>query len=121
MQHFAKLQVWKRSHVLVLNIYGTTFNFPAEERFGIVSQLRRAAASVPTNVAEGSKRQGNHNFARFLNIAEGSLAETEYLLLLSRDLGYLGESKAKPLLDEISELSRMLCGLRMKVEAARPA
>jgi four helix bundle protein len=76
---------------------------------------------VPTNIAEGSKRQGSHDFARFLNIAEGSLAETEYLLVLSRDLGYLAEAKSKPLLAEISQIARMLCGLRTTVEAAGAA
>ena len=121
MQHFAKLQVWQRSRMLLLNIDKATSNFPAGERFGLVSQLRRAAASVPTNIAEGSKRQGSHDFARFLTIAEGSHAETEYLLMLSRDLGYLGETKAKPFLAEISELARMLCGLRMRVEGPRAA
>jgi four helix bundle protein len=119
MQHFTKLQVWQRSHQLVLGIYRTTFGFPAEERFGLVSQLRRAAVSMPTNIAEGSKRQGSHDYARFLNISEGSLAETEYLLMLSRDLGYLGEDKSKPFLAEVSEIARMLCGLREKVEAPR--
>jgi four helix bundle protein len=121
MQHFSKLQVWQRSHQLVLGIYRATFPFPAEERFGLVSQLRRAAASVPTNIAEGSKRQGSHDYARFLNIAEGSLAETEYLLVLSRDLGYLADTKAKPFLSEIAEIARVLYALRTKVESARAA
>lgn len=121
MQHFSKLRVWQRSHQLVLGIYRATFGFPVDERFGLVSQLRRAAASVPTNIAEGSKRQGSQDYARFLNIAEGSLAETEYLLMLSRDLGHLAEPKSKPFLAEVSEIARMLCGLRTKVEAARTA
>jgi four helix bundle protein len=118
MQHFSKLQVWQRSHKLVLGIYRATFGFPAGERFGVVSQLRRAAASVPTNIAEGAKRQGGHDYARFLNIAEGSLAEMEYLLMLSRDLGYLTEAKAEPFFAEVSEIARMLCALRTKVEVA---
>jgi four helix bundle protein len=121
MQHFSKLQVWQRSHELVLSIYRATLSFPAGERFGLVSQLRRAAASVPTNIAEGSKRQGSHDYARFLNIAEGSLAETEYLLVLTRDLGYLAKAKAEPCLAEVSEIARMLYALRTKVEAAHAA
>jgi four helix bundle protein len=77
MQRFTDLKVWQRSHALVLRIYQLTAGFPAEERFGLGVQLRRAALSVPTNIAEGSKRQGSQEYARFLNIAEGSLAETE--------------------------------------------
>src|SRR5439155_650055 len=89
MQRFTDLLVWQRSHKLVLEVYRLTVGFPPDERFGLVSQLRRAAASVPTNIAEGSKRQSNPEYARFLNVAEGSLAETEYLLMLSKDLGFL--------------------------------
>lgn len=116
MQHFTELKVWQRSHALVLNLYRLTSRFPAEERFGLTSQLRRAAASVPTNIAEGAKRTGRQDYARFLNIAQGSLAETEYLLMLGRDLGYLATEKANAPLTEISEIAGMLHGLRKKVE-----
>ena len=87
MQRFTELKVWQRSHGLALQLYRLTAAFPVEERFGLVTQIRRAAVSVPTNIAEGSKRQGKLDYARFLNIAEGSLVETEYLVMLSRDLG----------------------------------
>ncbi|MFQ5930305.1 MAG: four helix bundle protein [Acidobacteriota bacterium] len=116
MQRFTELKVWQRSHALALEIYRRTEAFPSEERFGLVSQLRRAAVSVPTNIAEGSKRKQNRDYARFLNIAEGSLAETEYLLLLSRDLGYLDRDIAKQSLSEVDEIARMLNSLRAKVE-----
>lgn len=116
MQRFTDLKVWKRSHALVLEVYRLTARFPDHERFGLTSQLRRAAASVPTNIAEGSKRQHAQDYARFLNIAEGSLAETEYLFLLSRDLGYLPAEAAAASLSEIDELARMLNALRAKVE-----
>jgi four helix bundle protein len=116
MQHFANLNVWKRSHCLVLNLYGLSAGFPADERFGLTSQIRRAAASVPTNIAEGSKRKSQRDYAHFLNLAEASLAETEYLLLLSRDLTYLAPDHAEPLLKEVSEISRMLYALRDKIE-----
>jgi len=116
MQRFTDLRVWQRSHALVLALYKLTDRFPRSERFGLVGQLRRAAVSVPTNVAEGSKRRSAADYARFLNMAEGSLAETEYLLLLSRDLGYATNEAAEPLLTEASEIARMLHALRTKVE-----
>jgi four helix bundle protein len=100
---------------LVLQIYRLTKSFPPEERYGLTSQLRRAALSVPTNIAEGSKRHTNPEYARFLNIAEGSLAETEYLVMVSRDLGYLPMGSSKPVLAEADEIAKMLHGLRAKV------
>jgi four helix bundle protein len=116
VQRFQDLKVWQRSHALVLGIYQLTKDFPSSERFGITSQLRRAAVSVPTNIAEGTKRLGSQDYVRFINIAEGSLAETEYLIMLSRDLAYLlPEATAKPLA-EITEIARMLNALRARVE-----
>ncbi len=120
MQHFANLKVWQRSHALVLDLYRLTAGFPAEERFGLISQLRRAAASVPTNLAEGSKRKSQRDYAHFLNLAEASLAETEYLILLSRDLAYLTPDQAEPRQREVSEISRMLYALRDKIEKGDP-
>lgn len=116
MQRFADLAVWQRSHRFTLAVYKVTRNFPIEERYGLTSQLRRAAASVPTNIAEGSKRKGRMEYARFLNIAEGSMAETEYLLVLSRDLGYVTSETAKTALAESTEIQKMLNALRGKVE-----
>lgn len=115
MQHFKNLKVWERSHQLVLNVYKLTVNFPSHERFGLTSQLRRSAASVPTNIAEGCKREGQQDFARFLNIAEGSLSETEYLVTLSSDLGYFVGPEPVQLLKEISEIARMLHSLRATI------
>ncbi len=116
MQRFTELKVWQMSHALVLQLYQLTGRFPREERYGLTSQLRRAAASVPTNIAEGSKRRTKQDYARFLNIAEGSLAETEYLVLLSRDLGYLTADEVAPTFFEISKTARMLHTLRCRVE-----
>lgn len=116
MQNFRELKVWGRAHALVLEIYRQTAGWPADERFGLVAQLRGAAVSVGCNIAEGSKRRRNPDFARFLNMAEGSLAEVEYLLLLSRDLSYISVEAAERLLKEIEEIARMLSGLRKSVE-----
>jgi four helix bundle protein len=116
VQRFTDLRVWKRSHALVLKVYQLTRRFPPDERFGLVGQLRRAILSVPTNIAEGSKRIGRQEYARFLNIAEGSLAEVEYLLMVTCDLNYAPRDGVQPLLDEADEIARMLTRLRESVE-----
>lgn len=115
MQRFTDLLVWQRSHATVLTVYRLTARFPTAERYGLTSQLRRAVLSVPTNIAEGSKRVSRQEYARFLNMAEASLAETEYLLMVSRYLGYLAAKEASVLLSELTEIARMLNGLRSKV------
>jgi four helix bundle protein len=115
MQRFTEIKVWQRAHEFVLDVYRVTKGFPSDERFGIISQIRRAAVSVPTNIAEGAKRSSNAEYARFLNIAEASMAETEYLLMLSRDLGYLEAPTAERLLGESNEVSSMLAKLRARV------
>jgi len=119
MQRFTELKVWQRSHQLVLEIYRLTKGFPKEELYGVTSQLRRAVASVPSNIAEGSKRKQLQDYARFLNIAESSLCETEYFIILSRDLGYLMKEVALNPLQEIDEIARMLNALRESVERAK--
>lgn len=116
MQRYADLNVWQRSHSLVLRVYPVAAGLPAEERFGLASQLRRAAVSVPTNIAEGSKRRRPQDYAHFLNMAESSLAEVDYLLLLMRDLGYIADAAVQPLRTEVDEIAAMLHALRMKVE-----
>jgi four helix bundle protein len=113
---FASLKVWQRSHALTLEIYALSAKFPGDERYGLVAQLRRAAVSIPTNISEGAKRQRKQDYARFLNISEASLAETGYLLLLGRDLGYAESKTIERLLSEVDEISRMLFALRTKVE-----
>jgi four helix bundle protein len=118
MQRFNELRVWQRSHRLALDIYRHTRAFPIEERFGIVSQMRRAVVSVSSNIAEGAKRSSNHDYARLLNIAEGSLAETESLLRLAQDLDFGRRDTLEPLIVEADEISRMVYALRLAVEAA---
>jgi four helix bundle protein len=115
MSRFTELKVWQRSHALVLQVYRLTKSFPPDDRFGLTSQLRRAALSVPTHIAESSKRQTNAEYARFLNIAEGSLAETEYLLTMSCDLQYLSSEVPRPALIDADETGKMLHGLHSKV------
>jgi four helix bundle protein len=116
MQPFADLKVWQRSHQLTLEIYRLTASFPADERFGLVSQIRRAATSIPSNIAEGSRRSHTRDYGRFLNIAESSGAELSYLIILSRDLGFVDQQRARDLLAELDEILRMLYALRQKVE-----
>ena len=89
MKDFRQLTVWCRAHGLVLAVYRATKGFPADERFGITSQLRRSSASIPANIAEGCGRTGDAELGRFLQIAAGSASEAEYHLLLAHDLGYL--------------------------------
>jgi len=89
MQDYQKLKVWERSHHLVLNVYDISKVFPKEEIYGMTSQLRRATFSIPANIAEGCGKKGKTEFAHFLNIALGSANETEYFLLLAKDLKYL--------------------------------
>jgi four helix bundle protein len=120
MQRFTDLQVWQRSHELVLEVYRLSHLFPDDERYGMTSQLRRAAVSVPCNIAEGSKRQHPKDYARFLNIAEASLSETGYLVILGQDLGYIPPESGKSLRREVDEISRMLNALRERVESAQP-
>jgi four helix bundle protein len=120
MQSYQQLRVWQRAHALTLAVYRLATSFPADERFGLCSQLRRAAVSLPANIVEGSKRQSAADYARFLNIAEASLAETEYLLLLALDLGYVSNEAHQPIAAEIDEVARMLYALRVKVEQGDP-
>jgi four helix bundle protein len=108
---FRKLLVWQRAHQLVLLIYKFTESFPKSELFGLASQICRAAVSVPANIAEGYAAGGKGQFARFLNIAQGSLAEVEYYLILSTDLKYITDvqyQEAETLRGEIGFLLHRL-------------
>jgi four helix bundle protein len=102
---FQDLIVWQKAHQFVLHVYEITKDFPAIETYGLVSQLRRAAVSIPANIAEGFKKKGGHDKARFLNIAQSSLEETRYYLILARDLKYADCSE---LLAELEEVSKLL-------------
>jgi four helix bundle protein len=106
-RNFQDLVVWQKAHELVLDVYRLTRSFPKEETYGLTSQLRRSAVSIAANIAEGFKKKGRNDKLRFLNIAQGSLEETRYYLILSRDLHY-GETA--PTLEKLVEVSRMLEG-----------
>ncbi len=101
---FEDLIVWQKAHALVLAVYRASADFPKTETYGLTSQLRRAAVSIPANIAEGFKKRGRADKLRFMNIAQGSLEEVRYYLILSRDLKYHTDSKLMPLLEEVSRL-----------------
>jgi four helix bundle protein len=102
---FKDLIVWQKSHQFVLEIYKMTQYFPRNEVFGLVSQIRRSAVSMPANIAEGFKRQGKADKIRFFNISQGSLEEVRYYLILTNDLGY---TDTKQLRIDLDEIGRML-------------
>ncbi len=115
MQDFHQLDVWTLSHSLTLNVYRATATFPGDERFGLTSQLRRSCSSIPANIAEGCGRDSSADFARFLQVALGSASETEYHLLLARDLRYLKDAEYGELELQVQRVKRMLSGLRTAV------
>ncbi len=101
---FEDLVVWQKAHEFVLAAYRMTQSFPRSEVYGLVSQFRRAAVSIAANIAEGFRKRGVADKLRFYNIAEGSMEECRYYLILARDLGYADVSCATPLLDEVGRL-----------------
>jgi len=103
-QNFQDLIVWQKAHQFVLGVYRLTKSFPREEIYGLTSQFRRAAISVAANIAEGFKKRGRLDKVRFMNIAEGSLEECRYYLILIRDLSYADSSDLFGQLDEVSKL-----------------
>jgi len=119
MKDFRELNVWVKAHALTLDIYKTTLSFPVEERYGLTSQIRRACASIATNISEGCGRNSDGELARFLEIAMGSASEVEYLLLLNRDLGHLDDKTYRNHEVAVTEVKRMLTGLIKKLKADR--
>ncbi|MCH2231743.1 MAG: four helix bundle protein [Crocinitomicaceae bacterium] len=107
---FEDLLVWKKAHEFVLSTYALTNNFPSEEKFGLTSQLRRAAVSIAAKIAEGYKKQGTKDKLRFYNITQGSLEECRYYLILTKDLGYQKDvTKEKEQLIEVSKMLNAYC------------
>ncbi|HWR53783.1 MAG TPA: four helix bundle protein [Bryobacteraceae bacterium] len=111
---FEDVVVWRKAHAMVLAVYHMTARFPSEERFGLTSQFRRAAISVAANIAEGYRKRGRADKIRMLNVAEGSLAECQCYLLLSRDLGYADPTC---LLEQADEVERLLVGYSHAIAA----
>jgi four helix bundle protein len=119
MSDYKKLKVWEKAHQLTLDVYRVTANFPKEEVYGLTSQIKRAAASIPANIAEGSGRGSNTELIRFLRIATGSAYELEYHILLASDLQFLNAASQEQLTDQVSEIKRMLTGLIQHLENNR--
>jgi len=111
VKNYKELIVWKKAHQMTLDIYGMTRAFPREELYGLTSQLRRSAASIGANMAEGSGRRSNNEICRFLQIARGSASEAEYHILLARDLKLLREEEFRRLSHQADEIQRMLTAL----------
>lgn len=108
MRDFKELKVWHKAHRFVIDAYKHSRGFPADERFGLTAHLRKSAISVPSNIAEGCGREGDRELSRFLSIAAGSASESEYQLLLARDLGYLEPDEHQALDNQVNEIKRML-------------
>jgi four helix bundle protein len=117
MKDFRDLHVWQKAHHLTLAIYRHTAGFPREELYGLTTQLRRSAASVAANLAEGCGRNGDAELARFCSIAMGSASELDYHLLLARDLKLLNAADYSELAEQTSEVKRMLTGFLQKLTA----
>ena len=115
MRDFKKYDVWHSSHKIVLDMYQITSTFPKEELFGLTSQIRRSFVSIPNNIAEGCGRNSDKEFAQFLNIAIGSLSESEYLLILAKDLKYLKAEDFERINEELTIVKRRLYQLRLKL------
>ena len=113
------LEVWKRSLNFVTKIYKITANFPADEKFGLISQMRRAAVSIPSNISEGAARNSKKEFINFLHISQGSTAELETQIFISRNLNFLKSNQAEPLLQELEEISRMIIGLQKSLRRSK--
>ena len=118
MRNYRDLRVWEDAHELTLSIYRVTQLFPKEERFGLISQIRRASSSIGANLAEGCGRRSDGEMARFVQIAMGSGAELSYHLLLARDLGLVSKASFEPLRSDLSEVMRMLSSLSQKLKPA---
>lgn len=115
MLNFQKLIIWQKAHVLVLEVYALTFSFPKEETFGLTSQMRRSASSIPTNIAEGCGRETKPDLKRFLVISIGSICELEYQFILAKDLKYCTEEQFILFSNKVTELRKMIFAYYSKI------
>lgn len=118
MRNYKELQVWERSHKLTLEVYRLTKYFPKEELFGLVSQMRRCAVSIPANIAEGCGKNSEKDLLRFLQISLGSLMELDYYIILAKDLEYISNDKSSQMSEELTQLRKMLITFMKKVGAS---
>lgn len=116
MQNFKTLKVWEKGHALTLDVYRITPRFPKEELYGLTSQIRRASASIPANIAEGCGRAGRAELSRFLLVSMGSASELEYQLLLAHDLKFLNDAEYRKLEGQVVEVKRMLASFVLKLK-----
>ena len=115
MRDYRKYTVWELGHEVTIDIYNVTSKFPDSEKFGVISQMRRAAYSIPSNVCEGCGRESDNEFKRYLTISRGSATELEYFLILSKDLKYLEKQKFDELFDKVNRIKRSLNNLINKI------
>ena len=115
MRDFKKYDIWQLSHSFTLEVYKITSDFPKQELYGLTSQIRRATLSIPTNISEGAGRNSDKEFNQFLNIALGSANETEYLLILSKDLNYISNEKFESLEIKINTIKSKIYKLKEKL------
>lgn len=119
MHQFKELKVWQKGRRLVKDIYQVTKKFPHDELYGITSQIRRSAVSIPTNIAEGCGRNSNPDLNRFLDIANGSAFELETLLILSGDLEYISDSELLELDSELQEIQKMIYNFKQSLQKSQ--
>jgi len=116
MRDFKKYTIWTLSHSFTLEVYSLTKNFPKEDIYGLTSQIRRASSSIPTNISEGCGRDSDAEFNRFLTIALGSASESEYLLILSKELNYIDTSSFEKLISDINIIKQKIYSLKQKLK-----
>jgi four helix bundle protein len=117
MINYKNYKVWQKSHNLVFNVYKTVNLFPKDEQFNLVSQIKRASISIPTNIAEGCGRETQKELIRFLYISSGSAHELDYLFLISTELNFISKEESTFLLNEIDEIKKMLAALITKIKS----
>jgi four helix bundle protein len=119
MRPHHNLQVWKSSIEITKRIYEVTGSFPSDEKFGLVSQMRRSAVSIASNIGEGAGRNNKKEFNQFLGIAQGSCVELETQVIISRELDFLHDQSAKELIESLESISKMIAGLRKNISSQK--